>query len=125
VKNDAPQDGGFMLLETIVAFSVAALVMTAAFELLSRNVTGIAHIDDTTRATLAAEAQLAALGIAEPLGPGTHDDALPGGLIRRTEIAPVFVAERAEGAVPLYRVRVTVAWTQGSLTREALRLAAP
>lgn len=116
-----------MLLEVIVAFVVAALVLTAAFELLSRNVGGLERIDDTTRATLAAEAELAAVGISDPLAAGSRDEELPGGLVRRTEIQPVFTATDGDLRVPLYRVQVTVFWKRGlgtrSLSLESLRLA--
>jgi len=116
-----------MLLEVIVAFTVAALVMSAAFELLSRNMGGLERIDDTTRATLAAEAKLASVGIAEPLAAGTRDDELPGGLVRRTEIQPVFTARDGTLQVPLYHVQVTVFWRRGlgtrSLALDGLRLA--
>ncbi len=116
-----------MLLEVIVAFVVASLVLAAAFELLSRNVSGLERIDDTTRATLAAEAELAAVGVAAPLAAGSRDEELPGGLMRRTEIQPVFTASDGDLRVPLYRVQVTVFWKRGlgtrSLSLESLRLA--
>jgi hypothetical protein len=108
---------------------VAALVMTALFQLLSRDMQGAARIDDYTRATLAAEAKLEGLGISEPLVPGTANGRIDERFAWRIKVDPLGTSRRTGSSdlpVSLYRVLVTVSWDGGaevrSVSLEGLRL---
>lgn len=103
--------------------------MTALFQLMSRDAEGVARIDDTLRATLAAEAKLEAIGLSEPLVPGTSSGRIDERFAWQTLVEPMGTSQRAGSTdlpVSLYRVHVTVSWDRGAQARavslEGLRL---
>lgn len=120
---------GFTLLEIVVAFTVAAVTMVAAFELFSRGVRGVERIDDYTRATLIAEERLETLGVAEPLVPGITAGRIDDRFTWQVAVTPAAAAgaARRDSRFVLQRVAVTVAWDgpRGrAVTLESLRLEA-
>jgi len=95
--------------------------MTALFQLMSRDAEGVARINDTTRATLAAEAKLEAMGVSEPLVPGSHSGRLDERFAWRANVEALGTSRRTGSIdlpVSLYRVQVTVSWDQGAQRRE-------
>lgn len=118
-------EAGFTLLETVVAFSIAALLMTGVFELLSRDMQAVAQADDRTRAVLAAEAMLEAAGIAAPLHAGTTTGRIDGRFTWTRRVAPVQQVPGDGTALALYRVSLAVSWhsngRQRSIELEGLK----
>jgi hypothetical protein len=103
--------------------------MTALFQLMSRDAEGVARIDDTTRATLAAEAKLEGMGLSEPLVPGTNSGRIDERFTWRTKVDALGTSQRTGSTdlpVHLFRVQVTVSWDRGAQERaillEGLRL---
>ena len=109
--------GGFSLLEVLVAFIILALVATALFRLFGGALGNASAADDWTRAMLVAQSRLALAASALPLRETTDNGTEPDGRIAwRTSVAPYVAAEpneeleRASEAMPtrLYRVTVDV-----------------
>lgn len=63
-------DRGFTLLEVLVAFTVLALVMGAAYATMSSGIRATARTDQSVAALGQAESTLARVGIDRPLVPG-------------------------------------------------------
>ncbi len=71
-------DAGFTLVEVVVAFVVAALVMVAALRLFGGAFDGSARAERLTRALIAAESTMDSIGTAIPLrdrNPARHRSA--------------------------------------------------
>ncbi len=122
-------DEGFTLIEVVVAFVVAALVVVAALQLFGGAFDGSARAERLTRALIAAESRMAEVGVASPLQEGSTSGDITGGLVWRTVIAPNRSLDRrsAEG-LPLqaYDVEVTVGWKDratDSVTLRSLKVA--
>jgi general secretion pathway protein I len=116
----ASDAAGFSLLETIAAFAIAAMTMTALMALLSRNVDGAGGIADYTRAIQLAQSALDDIGIAVPLMPGTTAGRFDSRFRWQLAVAPersAIVDARTRRAVMPYRVRITVSWPAGSTAR--------
>jgi hypothetical protein len=99
--------------------------MTGLFQLLSRDAEGVTRIDDTTRATLAAEAKLETMGIVEALVPGTQQGRIDERFAWQTKVESLGAAQRSgtkDLPINLYRVEVTVSWGTRSVSLEGLRV---
>jgi len=117
-------DAGFTLIEVVVAFVVAALVVVAALQLFGGAFDGSARAERLSRALIAAESRMAAVGVTVPLRTGEERGDGPGGTTWRTSIAP-YEADPALDAdtlpVRAYEVTVTVGWQSGSSDAVTLR----
>jgi general secretion pathway protein I len=121
--------GGFTLIEVLVAFMILALSLAVMMRIFSGGLRNVALAADYSRAVLVAEAQLAAAGVSEPLVSG----ATTGDWDERFHWQRVIDAYRLEhqgdGDLPVngYRVTVRVEFEHAGQTREvtldSLRLA--
>jgi general secretion pathway protein I len=62
---DARREGGFTLIEVVVAFVLLALVMVTAFEVFATGMSRAGDLDDRARALAIAQSKLAAAGTEE------------------------------------------------------------
>lgn len=74
--------GGYSLIEVIVAFALLALALTLLLGALSGATRQLRWSDDAGRAALHARALLADLGVEEPLRPGRRSGELEDGRYR-------------------------------------------
>ena len=102
--------GGFTLLEVVVAMTILAVALGIAFRVFSGALNNAAVADSVLRATAVAESVLASAGIAGPLQVG--DDEGEDGPYRWTRSVSAYEPPGSETALPLplYEIRVTVAW---------------
>ena len=121
---------GFTLIETLVAMTVMALLMTALFEVFSGALSALARSESRSAAVLLAESRLAELSGAEQIRRGD--------LRGRVEQADGLVLEWRSTATPygsdefggdakseyrLYSTRVEVRWRERGLGQGALSIA--
>ena len=114
---------GFTLVEVLVAFTIAALLLVAVLRLLSLGLDGSERAEAYTRATLLAESTLDALGVATPLVEGDAAELSDGPFRIHASVeryggagAPGGAAQYAQYVV-LYRVSATVSWRDGRRER--------
>lgn len=117
--------GGFTLIEVIVAFALLALALTLLLGTLSGATRQVRQAEDGTRAALHAQSLLAQLGVGEPLQPGRQQGQLDGGRYQWTlQVAPYRdpLAARAQiepSAPQLLDVQLEIRW--GGRDAQALR----
>lgn len=111
---------GFTLIEVLVAFTIAALLLVAVLRILTLGLDGAQRAEAYTRATIIAESTLDTLGVATPLKDGDTAE-LSDGPFR---IHAAIERYREPGAgresvqyLVLYRVSATVAWRDGRRER--------
>jgi prepilin-type N-terminal cleavage/methylation domain-containing protein len=131
-RSNRSAESGFTLIEVVVALALLGLVLGVLTESLHTGMTSASRAAAIQPPLALAEAKLAAAGVTEPLIGGVvkgedargigwqvaveeyRDDAFDG------------PSSDTPGVPKLYRVRVTVSWTQGggprSLSLESLRL---
>ncbi len=118
-----PREAGFTLLEVVVAFTVAALVVAAAFQVFGTAFGGSARAERQTLALLTAESKLAEVGHTLPLVPGTRNGDAAGDLrwtVRIVGEGDAREANAPRGPLRSYSVSVTVRW--GARDAEAVTL---
>lgn len=106
-------EAGFTLLEVVVAFTVAALVVAAAFQVFGTAFDGSARAERVTLAQLTAESKLAEVGHSLPLTSGERAGEAAGGLrwtVRIVAEGDARDGDVARGPVRPYAVTVTVRW---------------
>ncbi|MEK9944677.1 MAG: prepilin-type N-terminal cleavage/methylation domain-containing protein [Alphaproteobacteria bacterium] len=106
-------DAGFTLVEVVVAFVVAALVMVAALRLFGGAFDGSARAERLTRALIAAESTMDSIGTAIPLEIGTQRGTVQPGLSWQATVAPYAgLSETTMGRLPVaaFAVEVRVRW---------------
>jgi general secretion pathway protein I len=123
---------GFTLIEVLVAFTIAAMLLLPLLRSFSTGVASAAKVDAFTEATLIAESTIEMIGPGVALTDGADLDQPEGqyrvlASVRRYQSE--FVFDRpAPGVVP-YEVAVTVSWPEGGRTRSValrtLRLGPP
>lgn len=125
------EERGFTLIEVLVAFAIAALLLVAILRGLTLDLAGTERTDAYTAATLLAESALDALGVVTPLAPGTAETR-----DGRFRIAASVERYHDPGGVGddgqyvvLYRVAAAVSWQEGGRERSVslwtLRLGPP
>jgi general secretion pathway protein I len=120
---------GFTLLEVLVAFTIAALLLVVIFRTIAGGLSGGQRAEAYTRATILAESTLDALGAVAPLNDDDHADVEDGKFRIHTAV------ERYRGSLAsaglgqylvLYRITATVSWQEGrrpqSVSLTTLRL---
>jgi general secretion pathway protein I len=114
---------GFMLLEVLIAFAIAALAVTVLFRAAHDGLRAAAVAGRYEEALVRARSHLAALGIAVAAMDTQGEDG--GGFHWHARVAPIGSAVTgpdAIGDVPairatLYSVSVVVSWREGGRTR--------
>ena len=115
--------GGFTLLEVVVAFAIFAVSFAAMLQIFSG---GLRNAEVADRALIAlghAESLLARAGIEESLTPGERSGALPDAMSWRETVARYSDAGTPvtppPGLAP-YSVTVTVTWQHGGKSRDVI-----
>ena len=111
---------GFTLLEVLVAFVILLLAFTVLMRIFATGSRGLVATDDVNRAVAYAQADLAAVGVAQPLQTGTQHGELADGY-RWERVIDVFPTREAElsARVPvLYQVTTRVSWQRKGNPRE-------
>jgi len=119
----AAADHGFTLLEVLVAFLIAAMAVAALVRATTGAVTSSRVAGRYGEAVARAQSHLAALS-ASPLAESDRQGDEGGGFHWRVRVAAAGTAHAAsqfrsipQGAFTLYRVSVTVSWTEGGRSR--------
>lgn len=114
---------GFTLIEVIVAFAVAGLLLVMLSRALEMGVVGTARVKSADEAAILAESALDPLGVITPLRDGDTADLDHGAYHIHVTVDRYTGpdAPRAQGYLTLYRVSATVAWRE-MLRRRALTL---
>lgn len=121
MRTTEPQ-GGFTLLEVLVAFSILVLTLGVLLEVFGGGLRAAGVAAEYTRATELARSTLAAVGIEHPLDvgvqSGNHDDRYRW----EVHVEPYLEADEepppVRVPVTLYRVRVDVFWGDGAKERQ-------
>ena len=122
--------GGFSLLEILVAFSILALSLGVLLEIFSTALRGVGLSEHYSRAAQLAESRLAAVGADIPLESGSSDSGEEEGYRWQVSISPYTAGDLETG--PGFReplvVRVLVSWEdlgrERRVSAETLRLSA-
>jgi general secretion pathway protein I len=129
------REGGYTLIEVIVAFAVLALGMTLLLGTLSNATRQVRWADEAGRAALHAQSVLDQAGVGEALEPGTREGQFERGRYRwRLAIEPYAdPTARAQPVVDpiepkLLQLTLDVSWGEGARQRlqvRTLRLVQP
>lgn len=117
-------DAGFTLVEVVVAFVVAALVLVAAMQLFGGAFDGSAGAERITRALVAAESTMESVGAAIPFKLGTQRGTVQPGLSWEATIAPYTglpLTTMDRLPVTVFTVEVRVQWDGSSRDGVTLR----
>lgn len=113
------REGGFTLIEVVVAFALLALVLVTAFEVFATGMSRAADLDDRSRALAVAQSRLAAAGTEELFREGQTQGESDDRRFRWTTL----ITRSEEGQDParavqppfvLFRVDVRVDWLTGA-----------
>jgi general secretion pathway protein I len=119
---------GFTLIEVIVAFAVAGLLLVILSRALGLGVMGTARVKSADDAAILAESALDPLGVITPLKDGDTADLDRGAYHIHVTVDRYAdsAAPRVPGYLTLYRISATVAWREmlrrRDLTLTTLRL---
>lgn len=120
------RQGGFTLLEALVAFAIMAVAFTALLQAFGLGLTGLSRAEVYSLATLQARSKMAEVGILFPLEPDRHAGELPeGGTWTVVIEARDDLGQAGAPARPILPYRVVVEVTGevgGSVRLETLRL---
>ena len=110
------RQGGFTLIEVIVAFALLALALTLVLGSLSGAARQVRAADDATKAALHAQSLLAQVAVGETLLPGRSDGRIEGTPYRWTlDVAPFVDPMKPPGTLDpsgmrLLQLRLAVRW---------------
>ncbi len=123
------KDGGFTLVEVLVAFVIVAVSLGALLQIFSSGLRSSHSAEAYTTAALLAESKLASIGIEEPLEEGETTGAFDNGFRWRSTVAPHApeVGQDEASAAQAYEVTLVVRWgergDERSVSLTTLRLA--
>jgi general secretion pathway protein I len=127
------REAGFSLIEVVVALALLGLILAVLSDSLRTGLSSAARAAAIQPPLAVAEAKLAAVGVTEPLVTGRTSGQDARGMVWQLSIDEFRdddfdgPSSDAPGVPKLYRVRVTVSWSQGgtarSLSLDSLRLA--
>jgi type II secretory pathway pseudopilin PulG len=109
----SPGEGGFVLLEFLVAFSVLTVILAAILTALSVAIRSDHQAAFLTRATMLARAKLAAAGVDYPLRPGTAGAELDNGYVWLADVRTFRSIPAAGRRIQGLSVEVTVSDPRG------------
>jgi len=125
-------ESGFTLIEVLVAFTIAILLLLPLLRGFSNASTGAARTETLSAATLLAEATLDSFGTSEPLSDGRGLDRREGRFHITASVGrypTALVSDQVTTRLVPYEVVVRVDWTEAARTREvalrSLRLGPP
>lgn len=107
---------GFTMLEVLVAFLLAAMLLTVILSGFSTGLSGLSRTGKTAQAALIAQSRLAELGIVTPLEEGEYDGDTEDSQVKyrwRVRVLPFdwgYAAELREQGLEMYKVEVDVFW---------------
>jgi len=123
---------GFTLIEIIVAFTVATLLLSAVYQIFSTGVRATSVAEDYSNAILLAESALEETGVAEALVAGEAHDRLDPKYQRHVfvRLRPDLMPGGREGsALNPYEIEVRITWRSGrqqrSVSLATIRLGPP
>ena len=103
------QNGGFTLLEVLIAFAIAALSFTALSQIFSNALRATERAGGITQATLIAQAKLAQVGTTFPLEDSTQAGDEQSGLFRwQLNITPYEPPKMESADAPVALTNVTL-----------------
>ena len=114
----AKRQGGFTLIEIVVAFVLLALIFSTSFEVFSSGMRRAADLEDRSRAIVVAQSRLAVTGMEDLPKQGTVQGATEDGRFQWTVavtptddgMPPPDQPQPGPGTFMLYRVDVRVDW---------------
>lgn len=111
---------GFTLLEVLVAFVILLLAFAVVLRIFATGSRGVVASDDVNRAVAYAQANLAEVGITEPLQSGDSHGELPDGYTWQRSIRPYPTDDAAVSlrVPPLYEVTAWIRWERKGRDRE-------
>ncbi len=124
------RQAGFTILEVLVAFVVAALLLSVILGGFSQGLSNLRLVDQRAQAVLVAQSRLAEVGVVTPLRPGAFQGVESGDKPFRwtVNVTPLdweYAARVAAMGAVLYRVDVEVSWgargSEKSLSLTTLR----
>jgi general secretion pathway protein I len=125
------RERGFTLIEVLVAFAVAAIVLVPLLRIFTSGLGALGSSERAATAALWAQSMIEARDGETPLGDGTEGGDLPGGYRWQrtvTDYSDTDMTRQIAALVP-YRVTMTVSWQERgrdrAVTLETLRLAPP
>jgi general secretion pathway protein I len=128
----AEREGGFTLIEVLVAFALAALLLVPLLRIFTGGIGALTRSERAAEAALWAQTLLDARGGESPLAAGAEEGDLPGGYHWQRTVsvyseATMSLPPRAT-LIP-YAVTLTVTWSERGRTRavtlDTLELAPP
>ena len=117
------REGGFTLLEVLVAFAIAAAALAALTQGALGGLQSVRVSGHAQEAVARARSRLAVLGPAVPLAPGEQEGDDGGGFRWRQRVAPVgdpLPAPRGAARPVLLDVSVAVSWRLDGRAREVV-----
>jgi general secretion pathway protein I len=115
ISSPRARQGGFSLLEILVAFSILSLSLGVLLRIFAGGGHIAATADEYSRAILTAESLMAKAGVESPLQPGITEGELPGGYHWHINVHPypfdqgLLGGEQQLGFKPFW-VDLTVEW---------------
>jgi len=108
------RQGGFSLLEVVVAFAILALTLGVLMQIFSRALNTTALSGEYSRAATLAEARLNAVGIDIPLEAGSYTGDPEAGMSWQVFIEPYAPGDVSwEQTLDAFRVTAVASWGEG------------
>lgn len=107
---------GFTMLEVLVAFLLAAMLLAVILSGFSTGLSGLSRTAKTAQAALIAQSRLAELGIVEPLEGGEYSGISEDSQVPyrwQVRVQPFdwgYAAELRERGLEMYKIEVDVFW---------------
>jgi general secretion pathway protein I len=111
---------GFTLVEILVAFTIAALLLSALYQIFSTGLHSASMAKDYSNAVLLAESALEVFGVEEALVAGESRDRIDQKYQRHIVVRPrpdLLPKGIAKPAVTPYEVEVDITWRNGRQAR--------